>query len=204
MTYAVHRSVGTPQVGNQLQYTLARGQQDEAYCMHLRGGPPRPGNPAGGPPKPGPPTPAAGPCSPIPAPRPAGLEIPGPACIAVGAPAAPPGALVPSLAAGSEGGGPSTEHETMVAPRTMASPNMRFSSVSTTWPAVLAPGAPPDFALRLTLRNSSQSARTRFMCCGVLVIRIVYLLRQWAVPYQKQAFVPRAVCHRSWWPACDS
>ena len=111
--------------------------------------------------------PAAGPCSPIPAPLPAGLEIPGPACMAVGVDVAP-GALVPSLAAGSEGGGPSTEHETTVAPRMIASPSMRFSSVSMTCPAWPAPGAPLVLLLRLTLRNSSQSARTRFMCYYVL------------------------------------
>lgn len=91
------------------------------------GGPPLPGKPAGGAPgNPGPPTPAAGPCSPEP--RPAGLAIPCPACIAEGAPpaCAPP----PNLAEGSEGGGPSTEHDTTFAPRMIASPSIRFSSVS--------------------------------------------------------------------------
>lgn len=53
----------------------------------------------------------------------------------------------------------------MFAPRTMARPRDRFSSVSTVWPLVVAPGAPPCFAFLFTLRNSSQSARTRFMCC---------------------------------------
>lgn len=43
----------------------------------------------------------------------------------------------------------------------MARPSGRFSSDSTRpWP--------PDLARRLTLRNSSQSARTRFMCCEVV------------------------------------
>lgn len=143
------------------------------------GGPPKPGGakPAGGnpgganpggpprPAKPGPPTPAAGPCSPIPAPLPAGLLIPGPAAMAAGAPA-PPGALFPSLALGSAGGGPSREQDTTLEPRIIASPRARFSSVSTVcW--ALPPGA--ALALRFTLRNSSVSARTRFMCFEVLV-----------------------------------
>lgn len=128
--------------------------------------PPRPGKPGapapGKPGKPAPPTPAAGPCNPIPAPLPAGRDIPGPACIAAGTP--PPGALVPSLAAGSLGGGPSTEHAITFAPLTIAKPSMRFSSLSTVCCAVAAPGAPLPFVLRFTLRYSSQSARTRFMC----------------------------------------
>jgi hypothetical protein len=143
------------------------------------GGPPKPGGakPAGGKPggkpggaprpaKPGPPTPAAGPCSPMPAPLPAGLLIPGPAAIAAAAPA-PPGALFPSLALGSAGGGPSREADTTLEPRIIARPSARFSSVSTVWL-----GAPPGaaaFVLRFTLRNSSVSARTRFMCCELLV-----------------------------------
>lgn len=119
------------------------------------GGPPLPG-------KPGPPTPAAGPWSPMPAPLPAGLLMPGPAAIATGVPVAP-GALVPSLAAGSAGGGPSRDAETTLEPRTIASPIARFSSDSTREPPA-APGA-DALALRFTLRNSSVSARTRFMCC---------------------------------------
>jgi hypothetical protein len=77
-----------------------------------------------------------------------------------------PGAVVPSRAAGSAGGGPSMEQETTVAPRMIARPSMRFSSVSTN-ALSFVPGAAPAvcFALRLTFRNSSQSARTRFMCC---------------------------------------
>ena len=123
--------------------------------------PPNPGNPPGG----GPPTPAAGPPSPTPIPRPAGLLIPGPAAIALGAPA-PPGALVPNLAEGSAGGGPSTEQETIWVPRTMVRPRVRFSSDSTR-ADVLAPGAGWEafVGLRLTRRNSSVSARTRFICC---------------------------------------
>lgn len=96
-------------------------------------------------------------------PRPAGLAIPGPAAIAA---EAPPGALVPSLADGSAGGGDSTEREMMWAPLTIVKPRVRFSSFSTNGaeePA--APGAVLAFAaLRLTRLNSSVSARTRFMC----------------------------------------
>jgi hypothetical protein len=52
----------------------------------------------------------------------------------------------------------------MLVPRTMASPSVRFSSASTIG-ACEAPGAAWAFvALRFTRRNSSVSARTRFMC----------------------------------------
>ena len=150
--------------------------------MSLRGppgGPPRPGNPGGPPPgkppggKPGnppggagPPTPTAGPLNPTGNPRPAGLLMPGPAANVGGAPPAPPGALVPSRADGSAGGGPSTEHETMWVPRTMVRPSVRFSSDSTR-AGVELPGADeaPLVGLRLTRRNSSVSAKTRFICC---------------------------------------
>jgi len=153
-----------------------------SYEGNLRGppgGPPLPPNPGGPPPgKPpggnpgnppggaGPPTPTAGPLSPTGSPRPAGLLIPGPAASVGGAPPAPPGALVPSLADGSAGGGPSTEQETICVPRTIVRPKVRFSSDSTR-AGVLAPGAAvaPLVGLRLTRRNSSVSARTRFMCC---------------------------------------
>jgi hypothetical protein len=96
-------------------------------------------------------------------PRPAGLLIPGPAANAA---AAPPGALVPNLADGSAGGGDSTESEMIWAPRTMVRPSVRFSSVSTNGAELLlAPGAVADLVgLRLTRRNSSVSARTRFIC----------------------------------------
>ncbi len=137
------------------------------------GGPPRPpnpgGNPPGGNPNPpggaGPPTPAAGPVNPTGKPLPAGRLIPGPAASVGGAVPAPPGALVPNLAEGSAGGGPSTEQETMCVPRTMVRPRVRFSSDSTSAGAAL-PGADwaPLVGLRLTRRNSSVSARTRFMC----------------------------------------
>jgi len=137
------------------------------------GGPPRPpkpgGKPPGGNPKPpggaGPPTPAAGPVNPIGKPLPAGLLIPVPAARVGGTVPAPPGALVPNLAEGSAGGGPSTEQETMCVPRTMVRPSVRFSSDSTRAGAAL-PGADcaPLVGLRLTRRNSSVSARTRFMC----------------------------------------
>ena len=142
------------------------------------GGPPLPPNPGGPPPgKPpggnpgnppggaGPPTPTAGPLRPTGSPRPAGLLIPGPAASVGGAPPAPPGVLVPSLADGSAGGGPSTEQETICVPRTMVRPKVRFSSDSTR-AGVVAPGAAeaPLVGLRLTRRNSSVSAKTRFMC----------------------------------------
>ena len=50
-------------------------------------------------------------------------------------------------------------------PRTIVRPSVRFSSDSTSGGAV-APGAVevPLVGLRLTRRNSSVSARTRFMC----------------------------------------
>ena len=54
--------------------------------------------------------------------------------------------------------------DTIFAPRMIARPSDRFSSLSIVWPAD-APGA-PAFVLRLTLRNSSQSASTMFMCCA--------------------------------------
>jgi len=63
-------------------------------------------------------------------PRPAGRAIPGP----VAATPAPPGGAVgavpgPRRAEGSAGGGPSTERETMVTPRRMMRPRVRFSSM---------------------------------------------------------------------------
>ena len=57
-----------------------------------------------------------------------------------------------------------------MAPRMMARPSVRFSSVSTVEVEVLAPGAPEVLDLRLTLRNSSVSARTRFMCCEDMLV----------------------------------
>lgn len=135
------------------------------------GGPPRPGKP-GGPPKPpgapgkpppnpgpGPPTPGAGPVRPTGRPRPAGRATPGPAASAAAVDGPP--ALAPSRAAGSAGGGPSTDNEITCAPRMMVSPIARRSSVSVTcW---VAPGA--ALPLLRVRRNSSVSARTRFMCC---------------------------------------
>jgi hypothetical protein len=139
---------------------------------HLRGppgGPPLPANPPGSP-KPGwnpggagpEPTPAAGPVKPTGSPLPAGLLIPGPACI-VAPVGAPPGAAVPNLADGSAGGGPSTVMDTTCVPRTIARPSVRFSSTSTSAAAML-PGA-AYLAFDLTRRNSSVSASTRFICC---------------------------------------
>lgn len=148
--------------------------------MCLPGGAPLPGNPCGGapgkppgapgnppkPPGPGPPTPAAGPVRPVGRPLPAGLLIPGPTDMAAGGPPGP-GASFPSRAAGSAGGGPSTVDETTWAPRTIVKPNVRFSSVSTNAGSA-EPGAADFVGRRLTLRNSSVSAMTRFMCCRVI------------------------------------
>ncbi len=143
------------------------------------GGPPRPANPGGPPPgkppggnpgKPpggaGPPTPAAGPLRPTGKPLPAGLLMPGPAANVGGAVPAPPGALAPNRADGSAGGGPSTEHDTICVPRTIVRPSVRFSSDSTS-AGVELPGADcaPFVGLRFTRRNSSVSARTKFICC---------------------------------------
>ena len=163
-----------------VQSQLEHRQSKSTYCNEVDsrgppGGPPLPGNPGGGappgnppggnPPNPpggaGPPTPAAGPPNPTGKPLPAGLLIPGPACMAVAA--APPGALVPNLADGSDGGGPSTELDTIFVPRRMISPRVRFSSASTIG-AEVAPGALLFVAFRFTRRNSSVSARTIFMC----------------------------------------
>lgn len=134
------------------------------------GGPPLPPNGGGGAPpgnpKPpggaGPPIPIAGPPRPTGRPLPAGLLMPAPACN-VATPA--PGTLVPNLADGSDGGGPSTDADTILVPRKMMRPSVRFSSTSVA--AAAEPGAAGavDFACRLlTLRNSSVSVRTRFMC----------------------------------------
>jgi hypothetical protein len=131
------------------------------------GGPPNPGAP-GNPPKPGPgpPAPGAGPVRPTGRPRPAGLATPGPAASAA-AVVGPPD-VAPSRAAGSAGGGPSTDTEMTCAPRMMVSPMARLSSVSVTcW---VAPGA--ALPRRRVRRNSSVSARTRFICCGH--VRIVH------------------------------
>jgi hypothetical protein len=90
--------------------------------------------------------------------------MPAPAASVV---AIPPGALVPNRADGSAGGGDSTEREITWAPRTMVRPRVRFSSVSTRGTAaLLEPGAAAALVcFLLTRRNSSVSARTRFMCC---------------------------------------
>jgi hypothetical protein len=128
------------------------------------GGPPRPPNPGGAKPggKPGgpaPPTPGAGPVKPVGSPLPAGLAMPGPEdIVAVGAPCAPD----PNLADGSAGGGPSTVSDTTCVPRMMVNPSVRFSSNSVS--ATDVPGAADLLFFDLTRRNSSVSARTRFMC----------------------------------------
>lgn len=136
--------------------------------QHLR--PPRPGKP-GAPGKAGkggggtaPPTPGAGPAREIggAAPRPAGRATPGPAVSVVAIPAP---VVLPRRALGSAGGGDSTDRETMCAPRTIVKPKVRFSSCSMVCAVdVEAPGAAGLFCLRLIRRNSSVSARTRFMC----------------------------------------
>lgn len=165
-------------VQSQLQLKLAsctlccRSNQPVKNLRGAPGGPPRPANPGGGAPgkppggKPGnpaggggPPTPAAGPPSPIGRPRPAGLLTPGPAARV--AAAAAPGTPVPRRAEGSAGGGPSTEHETTFVPRTIVSPRVLFSSASTRG-AFEGPAA--GLLFLFTRRNSSVSARTRFIC----------------------------------------
>lgn len=60
-------------------------------------------------------------------PLPAGRAIPGPAA-ATPTPGGPPVGAVPSRADGSAGGGPSTERETIVTPRRIMRPRVRFSS----------------------------------------------------------------------------
>lgn len=120
---------GNPTGGKPAEETNQHKSSSREIQTNLRappGGPPRPGKPGGVPGNPaggnpgtpgnpgaGPPTPAAGPVSPMGSPLPAGRLMPVPAAIAVGTPAAPPGALVPNLADGSAGGGPSTERETI-------------------------------------------------------------------------------------------
>jgi hypothetical protein len=73
----------------------------------------------------------------------------------------PPWVVLLSRALGSAGGGDSTESEMICAPRTIVNPRVRFSSVSSV--SLDAPGAEGLFR-RLIRRNSSVSARTRFMC----------------------------------------
>lgn len=193
-----------------ISHLLSDPRRDHCCLRGPPGGPPRPANPGGAPPGnppggnpgkppdgPGPPTPAAGPLSPTGNPLPAGLLIPGPAASVGGAPPAPPGALVPNLAEGSAGGGPSTEHETMCVPRTIVNPRVRFSSVSTIVGAAL-PGADwaPFVGFRLTRRNSSVSARTRFMCCTENQHRVCAMFDREGLPCQMPAFAQSSVVHR--------
>lgn len=65
-------------------------------------------------------------------PLPAGLAIPGPPNPA---PAGNPEGPAPSLADGSAGGGDSTERDTMLVPRRMMRPRVRFSSERIGWAA---------------------------------------------------------------------
>lgn len=77
----------------------------------------------------------------------------------------PPAVDLPRRALGSAGGGDSTESETMFLPRTIVRPRVRFSSCTTV--CAEEPAAPGAAGLLcfLIFRNSSVSARTRFMCC---------------------------------------
>lgn len=95
------------------------------------------------------------------APRPAGRATPGPA---FSVDDSPPVVDLPRRALGSAGGGDSTERWTMCIPRTIVRPSVRFSSCTTVCAEPAAPGA-AGLLCFLVLRNSSVSARTRFMCC---------------------------------------
>ena len=150
------------------------------------------------------PTPAIGPPSPTGNPRPAGLEIPVPACSADGA---PPGADVPNLALGSDGGGPSTLHDTIFVPLNIKRPRVRFFSSAS--PACAAEpgaaGAEGLFWRFLTLRNSSVSARTRFMCYNSRRISSLFGdvggrpdLAEGDTPCRKPASVRSSDGHHSW------
>lgn len=193
----VRRSLGVhqSQEGRQREGSQLQQVSIQSCCVLKRnlrgppGGPPRPPKPGGGPanpggppanggapkPGPGPPTPAAGPVRPTGRPRPAGRAMPGPAAkvAAVEGPLEAP----PKRAAGSAGGGPSTDSEMTCAPRMMVSPMARRSSVSVTcW---VAPGA--AFPLLRVRRNSSVSARTRFMCCMLSAGRRCNVLQTYLV-----------------------
>ena len=84
------------------------------------GGAPGGGIPPIGPP--GPPMPIIG------SPRPAGLAIPGPVAATPAVEGAPGAFEDPRRAEGSAGGGPSTERDTIVTPRKIMRPRVRFSS----------------------------------------------------------------------------
>mmetsp|Transcript_42999 Transcript_42999/g.138175 ORF Transcript_42999/g.138175 Transcript_42999/m.138175 type:complete len:227 (+) Transcript_42999:471-1151(+) len=98
--------------------------------------------PIAGPPMPrtGPARPAGAVCGAIAMPRPAAFATPG-----------PPSAPATGLRRSSWGGGPSTDMDTTVSPRTSTRPSVRFSSRSSFFPLIV------------TLRNSSVSDRIRFM-----------------------------------------
>lgn len=111
-------------------------------------------------------------------PRPAARAVPGPvAATPEPADGAPDVIPAPSRAEGSAGGGPSTDRDTMVTPRRMIRPRVRFSSevVGAALGALLMGQLPErypvvgalihDLVGRLFMRrNSSVSARTIFMC----------------------------------------
>jgi hypothetical protein len=99
---------------------------------------PGPLKPGGAIPRPGPPLTEGGTATPLPD----GIPLPG-----------PPVAVSFSRVS-SAGGGPSTEREITVSPRTNTSPSGRFSSLS----------SPLLFPFGIIFRNSSQSPRIKFMC----------------------------------------
>jgi len=76
-----------------------------------------------------------------------------------------PGGIIPRPPNGPldpgffSGGGLTTVKDTTHSPRNNTNPNARFSS-----PELSAVPAPATFALDFTLRNSSVSARTKFIC----------------------------------------
>jgi len=114
----------------------------------MPGGNPGGRKPGGGPcmlggPKPNPPGGAGGI---IPMPRPAGMPRPGPT------------GKADFLSSSTTGGGPSTLRLTTVSPRKITRPSVRFIS------CMAGVSVSPGFFFGLTLLNSSQSARTRFMC----------------------------------------
>lgn len=141
----------------------------------------------------GPPTPKAGPVKPMGIPLPAGLLVPGPDANAVPPEAGPPpGALCPNREDGSAGGGPSTVRETTCVPRTMVRPRVRLSSISISSDDV-APGA-AAFFFCLTLRNSSVSASTRFMCWKGLEMSL-------SVSYLERTLSNASICPASCLPS---
>lgn len=86
------------------------------------------------------------------APAPSGIPLP------AGTPTPGPGMMPGPLDV--TGGGPSTDTETMVSPRKITSPSVRFC-------CTVGAGSEAEEVesfLPFTVRNSSHSARTKFMC----------------------------------------